>query len=83
MLNILLIYKNYTPNMENEFNLFTDFIGKQICIKQNDSTEIVGTLVSIDGYLNTILSDAEYISDIKVNIKTLFIRGSVIDYISK
>lgn len=69
--------------MENEFDLFSGFIGKQISVIKNDSTKIIGTLLSIDGYLNIVLSDAKFMSESEMTIKRIFIRGSVIDYISK
>ncbi|WUR04912.1 small nuclear ribonucleoprotein-associated protein [Vairimorpha necatrix] len=68
--------------MENEFNIYESFVDSDIIIRQFDNTKISGTLISIDGYLNSFLINGEYQTlDKCVPFKSLFVRGSVIDYL--
>lgn len=68
--------------MENVYNVYADFIDKQIVIKQYDDTTLTGTLISVDGYLNIFLINGKYNDEnFTFNFKSMFVRGSVVDYI--
>lgn len=66
--------------MENEFDIFSDFIDKIVTIQQLDDTVINGKLVSIDGYFNVILTNC-IIDGEQNGFEKMFIRGTHIEHI--
>ncbi|OQS54984.1 hypothetical protein EHP00_1349 [Ecytonucleospora hepatopenaei] len=45
-------------NMIKTSNIMEAFLNKKVIVKYGEGIEIVGTLKSIDGYLNAILEEA-------------------------
>ena len=58
-------------------------IGDQVLVKLKNGVEISGTLKAFDIHINLVLEDAEYTEEeVKKKVKTLFVRGDMILFIS-
>lgn len=66
--------------MENEFDIFKDFVDNTVTVQQIDDTYITGKLVSIDGYFNVIMFDCA-IEGEHEKYEKMFIRGTQIEQI--
>jgi U6 snRNA-associated Sm-like protein LSm2 len=67
------------------YSFFKTLIGKQITVELKNDLCIMGTLHSVDQYLNLKLTDVSTQDEEKyphlMSVKTCFIRGSVVRYV--
>lgn len=69
--------------MDEDNNIIGTFISKRLRIRQSDGTYITGDSISIDAYLNVMLTDVEYVNDgDRSNYKFMFVRGSFVESMS-
>jgi len=58
-------------------------IGNQVLVRLKNGMDVSGTLKAFDIHINLVLDDAEYTEDdVKKKVKTLFIRGDMILFVS-
>mmetsp|Transcript_12014 Transcript_12014/g.33864 ORF Transcript_12014/g.33864 Transcript_12014/m.33864 type:complete len:97 (+) Transcript_12014:261-551(+) len=67
------------------YSFFKSLVGKQITVELKNDLAIVGTLVSVDQYLNFKLKDISVTEEDRfphmISVKNCFIRGSVVRYV--
>ncbi|RHY33548.1 hypothetical protein DYB32_002061, partial [Aphanomyces invadans] len=67
------------------YSFFKTLIGKEVAVELKNDVALVGTLHSVDQYLNIKLTDVSVVEENKypqlMNMKNCFIRGSVVRYI--
>ncbi|CAK4083328.1 unnamed protein product [Aphanomyces euteiches] len=67
------------------YSFFKTLLGKEVAVELKNDVALVGTLHSVDQYLNIKLTDVSVVEDYKypqlMNMKNCFIRGSVVRYI--
>ncbi|KAF0699069.1 Aste57867_10342 [Aphanomyces stellatus] len=67
------------------YSFFKTLLGKEVAVELKNDVALVGTLHSVDQYLNIKLMDVSVVEDYKypqlMNMKNCFIRGSVVRYI--
>ena len=72
--------------MENmkPLDALNTFLGNQVLVKLKNGMSIRGTLKAFDIHINLVLDDAEYNEedDVTKKVKTLFVRGDMILFVS-
>ncbi|KAF0708213.1 hypothetical protein AaE_013307 [Aphanomyces astaci] len=67
------------------YSFFKTLLGKEVAVELKNDVALVGTLHSVDQYLNIKLTDVSVVEEFKypqlMNMKNCFIRGSVVRYI--
>ncbi|OQR94477.1 U6 snRNA-associated Sm-like protein LSm2 [Achlya hypogyna] len=67
------------------YSFFKTLVGKEVAVELKNDVALVGTLHSVDQYLNFKLVDVTVVEEHKypqlMNMKNCFIRGSVVRYI--
>jgi U6 snRNA-associated Sm-like protein LSm2 len=67
------------------FSFFKTLVGKEVAVELKNDVCLMGTLVSVDQYLNIKLSNISVVDKVKypqlAAIKNCFVRGSTIRYI--
>lgn len=66
-------------------SFYEKFINKCVSVKCSDGSIVHGKTLSIDGYLNMAIEKAsiyENVDDLPVELATLFLKGSNIEYIA-
>lgn len=70
--------------IERPLDLLNSSKGKEILIQLKNDTQLVGTLLAFDIYINVVLDNAKEIVNnvVKRNLALTFVRGNTIQYIS-
>ncbi|KAJ3079953.1 U6 snRNA-associated Sm-like protein LSm2 [Quaeritorhiza haematococci] len=68
------------------YSFFKTLVGHPVTVELKNDLAIVGTLVSVDQFLNIKLDDIKVVDDKKfphmMSVKNCFIRGSVVRYVT-
>lgn len=66
-------------------SFFKTLVGKEVCVELKNDVKLIGTLHSVDQYLNVKLMNVKVVEPEKypqlVTLKNCFVRGSVVRYI--
>lgn len=83
-MNVLTNLETNNKSKEiDEGNFIENLYNKKVTVKLIDYTVIEGILLSIDGIMNLVLEKGVEITDNnKLNLGSVFIRGSNVAYIS-
>lgn len=67
------------------FSFFKTLVGKEVAVEMKNDVVLIGTLISVDQYLNAKLKNVKVVNAEKhpqlACMKSCFIRGSAIRYI--
>jgi|TARA_B110000091_G_C13624514_1_gene394402 U6 snRNA-associated Sm-like protein LSm2 len=67
------------------FSFFKTLVGKKIMVELKNDLTLVGTLHSVDQYLNIKLESVQVVDSKRfpqlTSVKSVFIRGSVVRYV--
>ena len=81
----LLCSNKYTPNLMIFFSFFKTLVGKKVMIELKNDLTLVGTLHSVDQYLNVKLEEVQIVDQKKfpqlTSVKSIFVRGSTVRYV--
>ena len=71
---------NTEPSKPSEF--LSGIMGKKVRVRLNDGTDYLGKLLSLDGFMNIAMDDAEEQKIPNHKYGTSFIRGNNVMYIT-